>query len=556
VSITDSQIEAARRRYFDFLEVECGAIQLEGLPADQDVGTRRMRLESLFVPLHLQSIALPNQSDTDGVPVVQLLQRRPVGEVLERHSKIAILGGPGAGKSTLMKRLSVAYASPNRLTESDDSLPSRNWVPLLIRCRQLGTSASKPVCEIMIGIWDRVEVPELALPFAWLVRQALHRGEALLLVDGLDEIADPRDRLAFVFQLRVFLATYPTINFVLTSRDVGYRIVGGALSSYCEHFEVAGFGGEDIHRLTKSWFREILGDRPEVDRDASKLAEDICSIDRVRRLATSPLLLTTLLLVKRWMGHLPTRRTVLYSKAIEVLLMTWNVEAHEPIDQDEAIPQLAYVAYFMTLAGVQSIATEDLRTLLLSARSEMPEVLGFAKTSVPEFINRIEERSSLLVLRGHELIGGIIQPVYEFQHLTFQEYLASCAIVHGFCGVQDELGPLAKLLPHLLDPNWLEVVLLASVLSGRNADVIAMRLTDLCKTRGPTGERMGLPPWTVLRLCLLEEMQVTPMVLREALRWIIQRDHDAATIANVFSKSRYVDSFLDVLRELGANGGD
>jgi len=30
------------------------------------------------------------------------------------------------------------------------------------------------------------------------------------------------------------------------------------------------------------------------------------------------------------MGTLPTRRALLYSKAVEVLLTTWNVEGHEP----------------------------------------------------------------------------------------------------------------------------------------------------------------------------------------------------------------------------------
>ena len=33
--------------------------------------------------------------------------------------------------------------------------------------------------------------------------------------------------------------------------------------------------------------------------------------------------------------------------AVEVLLMTWNVEGYDPIEQDEALPQLCYVAYAM-----------------------------------------------------------------------------------------------------------------------------------------------------------------------------------------------------------------
>jgi glucan phosphorylase len=85
-------------------------------------------------------------------------------------------------------------------------------------------------------------------------------------------------------------------------------------------------------------------------------------------------------------GQLPTRRSVLYGKAIEVLLMTWNVEGHEPLDQEEVIPQLAYVAHTMMSEGIQRITSRRLQELLTGARQQMPEVLSFAKLSVAEFV--------------------------------------------------------------------------------------------------------------------------------------------------------------------------
>ena len=47
---SEARVGGARQKYLKFLEHECGEIQLEGLPADQEVGSRRLRLESLFVP--------------------------------------------------------------------------------------------------------------------------------------------------------------------------------------------------------------------------------------------------------------------------------------------------------------------------------------------------------------------------------------------------------------------------------------------------------------------------------------------------------------------------
>ncbi|MGB3904720.1 MAG: NACHT domain-containing protein, partial [Anaerolineae bacterium] len=402
-----SQIDTARTRYFEYLASECGGITLEGLPADQDIGQRRLKLESIFVPLYLEelgprergpSVSAPegqlgsNQtvradgpSDTEARSAPRIFDdyvpsaekaRRPVGEVLSEHTRLAILGAPGGGKTTLLKRLAVSYAFPDRSGLVDDRLPDRTWLPLFIRCRQLGELAKSPIGDILRAIPERSEMAELCEPFAELVHTSLRRGDALLLVDGLDEIADEGARVCFVTQLRTFLATYPNASVVVTSREAGFRIVGGALSAHCRHYKLADFDEDDVERLTVAWFKEVGGDSAEVQSEAEKLAELICDTDRVRALATNPLLLTTLLLVKRWLGHLPTRRSVLYGKAMEVLLMTWNVEGYEPIDQEEAIPQLAFVAFAMMRDGVQTISSRRLKELLHLARQQMPEVLG------------------------------------------------------------------------------------------------------------------------------------------------------------------------------------
>src|ERR1700722_15160478 len=47
------QLAAALTRYQEYLRAECGFIMLDGLPADSDVGALKLRLENLFVPLHV-----------------------------------------------------------------------------------------------------------------------------------------------------------------------------------------------------------------------------------------------------------------------------------------------------------------------------------------------------------------------------------------------------------------------------------------------------------------------------------------------------------------------
>lgn len=54
-TIPDDLVKEAKEKYFTYLSKECGEITLGGLPADQEVGSRRLDLEHIFIPLYLNS---------------------------------------------------------------------------------------------------------------------------------------------------------------------------------------------------------------------------------------------------------------------------------------------------------------------------------------------------------------------------------------------------------------------------------------------------------------------------------------------------------------------
>jgi len=555
-TISDDSLEMAKERYFAYLSKECGEITLEGLPADQHVGSRRLDLEHIFVPLylnpstvyeHARSFESSRKEKENGFSE----ERRLVGEVLSEQSRLAILADPGGGKTTLLKRLAIGYAFPNRRKLIDDSLPDRKWFPLLIRCRQLDNLAPSSIGDILSLIPNWAEMDELAEPFSLLVRQALRDGKVLLLVDGLDEISDEGERIAFIKQLRTFLAIYPTVSIIVTSREAGFRIVGGVLSGYCKHYRIADFDDNDITRLTIAWHREVVGDQERVRLDAEELAKTICETERVRELARNPLLLTTLLLVKRWVGQLPSRRSVLYGKALEVLLMTWNVEGYEPIDQDEAIPQLAFIAFAMMKEGVQRISSRRLTELLRLARKQMPEVLSYARIDVPEFVKRVELRSSILILSGHEIEQGTLYPVYEFRHKTFQEYLAARAVVEGYYPERKNEDTILSILKlHLEDENWKEVVPLAAVLAGREVRPLIEHLIECCKRLEEPVEIYGeTSPANLLGQCFLDEVQVAPALLEEGLEWIARKQSGPSPLIRGLYHGKYGEVLSKVVQD-------
>ncbi|MER5256098.1 NACHT domain-containing protein [Streptomyces sp. NPDC002855] len=520
--------EEAKAEYFAYLEREFGGITLEGLPADQVVGSKTIRLESIYVPLHLMSIpkqdiqiAAEKNSDREESP--SGVARQNVAEVLTEHRHVAVLAAPGGGKTTLLKRLAVAYAAADRRGEVADELPSEDWFPLFIRCRQLGDHVRQPLTELIKALPKYAERSDLIEPFSVAAIEALKAGKVLLLVDGLDEISDPGDRSAFAAQLRTFIGTYPAAHVVVTSREAGFRAVSGAMSSACSLYKIADLSTPDIYTLCRAWQHEVVGGSTA---SANKIAQSIVSKPRVRDLAINPLLLTILLLVQRWFGELPPKRSVLYEKAIEVLLMTWNTEGHTPIDQEEAMPQLAYAAFSMMKSNRQNVSAKGLKDLFDEARNSMPEVLGYARMSSTELIERVEDRSSLLVQSGHVIEDGQIRPLYEFKHLTFQEYLAAKACVEAWNPERAKTSDYSEILDdYLTNESWTEVVPLAGVLAGsKGAKKIVDQLIARLQEHQPASAKWLSRPGgeaTVLCQnlvqCLVDEVQISPEQVRKAI---------------------------------------
>lgn len=496
----------ALENYRRYIESECGSIHLDGLPADSDVGSRRLKLETIFVPLHFDL----KMAD----------ERLPVGSVLKVSPRIAILAPPGGGKSTLLKRLAVAFADHSRRTIVDDDLPNRNWFPLFFRCRELRGLARGSFADLLDALSERDPVRHYKTAFRAHADLQLLNGNALILVDGLDEIADPGDRAAFVCTLRTAIQAYPETALVITSREAGFRHVAAHLASICARATISSFDNDDIRRLTVAWHCEVIGDTEQVRNDARALATKITKNDRIKQLAINPLLLTTLLLVKRWVGSLPTRRAVLYGKAVEVLLMTWNTEGHKPILQEEALPQLCYVAAAMMMQGIQKISRVHLAQLLHESRAALPTELGYVKETADQFIQRIEDRSSLLMMSGHDVENGQLLEFFEFRHLTFQEFLTARAMVEGWYPDRSETATLTNALDRYLnDETWREVIPIAAVLGGKATEQLIQRLTAIVTQTADNRHHVGA---RALIHCIADEAAASPVTIRFAVQEIIR----------------------------------
>jgi hypothetical protein len=538
---TTTQNARVVQDYRAFLIKDCGQMTIEGVRADMDTAQRRFDLERLFVPLSLLPPP-PDIPETDPQREQKLIEwrekhkdPRPFGKVFAKRKRLALLALPGGGKTLLLKRLAVAYAQPTRRKASEDGLPDLDLIPVLIRCREWRDEIHRPIGTLLQNIPELTGQTSLSGLSEALI-PLFKAGRVLLLVDGLDEIHDDALRSIFVENLESFLGDFKQTRLLVTSREAGFSLVAPTLARFCERWKVAPLDQGAILKLCSHWHRLMVGDTPEAQAEGDDVAQTLLRNDSLRRLAENPLLLTMLLVVKRGAGRLPPDRVSLYSRAVEVLLDTWNIKGHEPLNAKEAVPQLAFVAFQLMRSGKQTATETELLALLEEAREKVPQIRRYAKDTPQEFLRRVELRSSLLVEAGRQADSGGTVPFYQFRHLTFQEHLAAVAAVEGhYLGYQKEDTVLTPLAPYLTAEEWKEVIPMSAVLARKQAEPLIAELVTRGRALREMAERgedfPGRMNWRTpppkmpapaarLAQCLAEEAEAAPETLTGALELV------------------------------------
>lgn len=531
--------ETVRDAYFEYLARELGIIQFDGIPTDKTAGAVKAELERIFVPLEFECVITEEEQESRE----EISDKEyTIGKILSEGSRAAILAKPGGGKSTLIRRIALAYAYPARKKEVDDHLPDERWFPVYIRCRDLGEILPGSILDSIFSIINRAELSRYREAFERLIEEQLEQGRMLLLIDGLDEIADEKKRICFVDQLYSFVNAYPSVHLIVTSREAGFRAVSGKLGSYCRQYTIADLDEKRIYQLSKNWHRALIDNPRQAKEDSENVCRIILQDSRITALARNPLLLTTLLFVRRWLGYLPTKKCQLYQEMIKLLLVSWNAGAHNKMDMDETEPQLAFVAYCMTKAGRQTIRRAELIRYIAEARTARPDLLGYTEISPAAFIIQVEERSSILIQQGlEEDERGNLEPSYEFSHLSFQEYLTAKAISENWLPKEDQQRP-EKVYLTILKKNsrkvqWREVIPLTAVLLKSDAKPAMEYLLEICKenleSAHPdikTGRLRSLIEAFHLANCIACEVPLAPEILESALLVIAQLSYSIESV--------------------------
>jgi hypothetical protein len=341
-----SDLDALREIYLAHLRRTYRHLDFKGIPQVERVATL-LPLEGVYVGLQARP-ELPSGETwarvagrpLDEAALAEMgtegLERRmgmaepvPVERLLEEYPGLVVLGDPGAGKSTLLKVLALACAEGRALERLG---LEGEWLPILLPLAAYAAALIKSEeCSLLAFLPDYFCMRGLDCDLGPLLADALKRGQVLVLLDGLDEVLEGRPFVAARVE-DFFRQHAPRGNrLVVTSRIVGYRDAPLRAEGLAT-VTLVDFQRQQIEQFAHNWCHafEVAthGDTPEArlaaETEKGELLRAVFSNPGVERLASNPLLLTILALIKRQGVTLPHRRVELYELYLRTLITAWS----------------------------------------------------------------------------------------------------------------------------------------------------------------------------------------------------------------------------------------
>jgi formylglycine-generating enzyme required for sulfatase activity len=447
-------------RYAAWAREELTHIETVGL----GTGRMRLHLDEVFVPLGFRHHDVSNASGcVDMEPLHHGDRTIHIEDAFPRvapHRHIFLLGEPGAGKTTALRKLmrSLLDLAGNDAPAFDGRHVglSEHTVPVFIRLRQVAERLRAPNTLADL-VEDRLaalrKADGMAVVSPGFGRWLSERGHLLLLLDGLDEVLDPEARMGVCAYLE------SQLDAAAAAGVEGLHIVVSARwSAFHDHLSVENddreamldpkqfalletrpMSQEQSEQLVAHWLEEAerflarVEGRSEIAAvgRARERATALCTRMRAltrssRQMATlmgNPLLLTLLCVMYQDNILLPERRTEFFEQALRILLRRRHGDpeaaGHPPlVDTDEALRLLEPLAWDMQCHPERAFEL---------TRTEVADIIEPVRRRL-----ELKRQEPLLFpsvfewLSGHTGILAEYAPGrYGFLHLHFQEYLAA-----------------------------------------------------------------------------------------------------------------------------------
>jgi hypothetical protein len=482
--------------YFQNLVHAFRWLDIAGIDSDRAF---KLPLDEIYVRLRLISAADDAPATMVDPPDAAAFD---IQAALARYRRLVIVGDPGSGKSTFLRYIALVLGQAGLVGDPRNalerlSLPAPLPIPIFLSCWDLAEYLRREERAVLSAVLDfladRLGESGWSMARADLAR-LLGSDRAILLIDGLDEVATEEGRHQVSDLIEDLVQRYPGNRYVVTSRIRAYT-GETALGERFVRCDIQPFGPAERAAFLRNWVGQLLGGDAGADPAGREAATELAALaeaietSSIRELADRPLLLTVIAIVHWNRKRLPEQRVDLYDECVDVLLgqrkdaeqrrASGDTRYFDPAYSRQRRYQRAFVrkrlaeiAYAMLGRAGEEI--DRAAAVGLLARHFRTHEADSPQAAAEEFLDRQELRSGLLVRRG--------ALAYRFVHLTFQEYLAAWHLAG-----RDLAQVLGEIEPHLREPTWFETLqLLGGALANRPDEYLDRYLGWLLDRAGAT----------------------------------------------------------------------